>query len=92
MPKLTTLVLFLSTLSACASFDLPPCDNPACAQAQIQMMQAFMGNLQRNNAMVQQSLMNTQNNLALIAAGSHLEVPHYEPVPFQPFQLRLMGE
>lgn len=86
------ILVSLLSLSACGNFDLPPCDNAACMQAQIQMLQAFMGNLQQNNAMVQQSLMNTQSNLALIAAGSHLETPHYEPVPFQPFQLKLMGE
>lgn len=79
------IISFPLVLAACSS-DFwqapPPCDNAACMQAQIQMLQAFMGNLQQANQFQQMNLMNTQNNLALIAAGTHLETPRYEPVPF----------
>ena len=79
MLKLITLTSLLA-LAACS--DPPPCPDAACLQARMMMLQAVMGNLQQSWAYQQANLANTQNSLALIAAGTHLETPRYEPVPF----------
>lgn len=98
MLKLIKLT-FLLSLSACSSdfwTPAPPCEDAGCVQARIQMMQYMLGNIQQSNIMVEQSLLNTQNNLALIGASSHLEVPRTPMVPMPlttvPFGLHVVGE
>lgn len=70
MRRLLMLTAASVGLSACAQ--LPPCQDAQCVAVRQQYFQNLMAIQQQNAAFQQQNLLNTQNNLAAIAASNRI--------------------